>query len=110
MDAIVLAEREAALKTDAERVTAEHIAILADARELAEREMAKFLADSQASPASGSMRFGDLVKLVDLVVKLDRLMQNKPGEIAEERIDLSGLTVEELHDLQRLTDKAKGKP
>ena len=109
MDEILVAEREEALKTETKAITAGHMAILADARELAEKEMSKFLADSQASDRSG-LKFSDLVKLVDLVVKLDRLLQDKPGEITDDRsIDFSQFTTEELETLKRLGDKGRGK-
>lgn len=107
MDRLVIAEREAVLKQSAREVTADHLLLLRDLRELAENEVSKFLDVSRQGKGYPSVKPNEMIRLVDLVMRYDRLIRGQATSILEtsERLDLSKLTAEELETLEAIRAK-----
>lgn len=100
MDLVVVAEREALLRQGVQDITAQHMVILADARALAQREFAEFMGRSP-----GGWRPAELVKLLETVIKYDRLVRGEHTEMVAS-VDLSSFTDEELEVYNELNQKA----
>lgn len=106
MDQAAIEARKAKAAQAAETQDEDHRAILGDARALVRLEMEKRIKDCLANPDTPTMSIAEMHKLLDTVVKLERTQVGKPTEIT--RLDLSGLTDEELEEAERLARKAKG--
>jgi len=104
-DRLFLDERAARIKQTAAEVAEEHKEILQDARELAMRELEKYLEVSRANGGIGLIKVGDLTKLWETVIKFDRLVRGESTETVETKVDLSALTVEELRKMRDLQSK-----
>ena len=109
LDGIVRAEREAYLAQSAKEVAAHHMAILQGSRELLDRETAKLLQLSKDSEGFGVIKPAELIKLTELVVKMDRLVRGDTTENAGTTFDGSKLTLEEVLALEALAEKGGGK-
>lgn len=106
VDEVLLEEREALLRQSAQAITIEHMTALGDARELASRELSKYLEASRATDAFGLLKPRELTALLETVIKYDRLIREQSTERTETKFDLSGLDVSELRELEALTKKA----
>jgi hypothetical protein len=104
-DGVRLKEREALLAQDEREVVADHRRILADGREFIEREMSKLLTMSRGSDLPGTVKPGELVKLIDTVIKFDRLLRDQSTESVRHEVDLSALSPEDLKKLLDLRKK-----
>lgn len=99
-------EREALLKEDARDTTAQRLRILASAKSLAGRELAKLDRLSQESgEMPGPFTLAQITRLVDVSVKLDRLERGQSTEHIETDFDFSKLTPEERAHYQELLKK-----
>ena len=105
LDSIVQEERDELLRNDTREVTAQHRAILQDARRVAELEVSKLLAAANASPNAPGLRPTELIKMIDSVVKLDRLLRDQSTENTTVKPDLSGLPVDDLLKLAEIRKK-----
>ena len=108
LDGIRQAEFEEATRDDAKQVAAEHRLILKDARELVQLEIAKYLRTSQESEAHGLLKPGELTKLLEAMIKFDRLVRDQSTSKEETILDLKNLDVDELRQLADLESKARG--
>lgn len=102
---IRIAEREALLAQEGKALAAEHMLLLKDARELAQRELAKYLESSRENDMPGLIKPSDLIKLTEAVVKLDRLVRGEHTEKTEHEIDLSDMPIEELRQFAQTAAK-----
>lgn len=96
MDKAMMEEKEALWRQTARDVGAEHMALLGSARAIVMRE----LAEMRQRPA-GSYRPADLTKLLEVVVKYDRLVRGESTETIA-TVDLSGFTDEQLKEYDAL--------
>jgi len=108
-DAIRLEATESVLAQKGAEVAAEHLLLLKDTRELVARELKKLVEASRNSDMPGLLRTNDLIKMTDMVVKLDRLLRGESTENlgVTDELDYSGLTIEEIKQLKDLRAKAK---
>ena len=106
LDTVFLAGKEDALRIGAQTAAAEHLQILGSMREILGREMAKLNGASKEAWVI-MLKPGELQKYAETVVKLERLVLGQSTEVAEQRLDLSKLTTEELKTLLALTAKAE---
>lgn len=109
LDQIRQRELEGLQQQNAQEVSAEHKRILQNARELADREIEKYLAASKTSDMPGMIKASELIKLMEQVVKLDRLTRGDTTENHGVEVDLSNLTPEELRQFLDLSRKAGNK-
>jgi hypothetical protein len=108
LDAIVLEEREEALRLSARDVAEEHMAILASGREIVALEFARIATLTRDSRGVNSvLKTSELIKLTEQVIKLDRLVRDQTTEISGQVTDLSKLTDEELAIYETLLAKSK---
>jgi hypothetical protein len=95
------------LEQRTEEISAEHMEITALGRSVVRREMEKLLSDVEAG-AHSTLRPGDLIRLTEAIVKLDRLMRGESTEKVDTHIDLSGASSEELAAMEsRLLELSK---
>lgn len=105
LDQVMQAERVEFLKQDVQRRTAEHMSLLKDAREVLAIELRKLLHWAQESNV-GVMQPQQTSKMLDIVVKLERLVGGESTENTQTSFDLSGLSVEEIRALDVILSKA----
>ena len=99
-------ERAALLQEDERNTTAERLRILASAKSLAGRELAKLDRMSQESgEMPGPFTLTSVVRLLDVAVKLDRLERGKSTEHIEADLDFAKLTPEERAQYQEILKK-----
>lgn len=104
-DELKLAERDSVLAQTTREIAFEHMSMLQDARELASREVSKLLKASQESEMHGLLKPAEMIKMIDAVVKLDRLVRDQPTENTVIKEDLSGLDLDDLKKLRELRQK-----
>lgn len=97
-------EIEALVAHSAREIMAEHLAMLADAREVLGIELEKLLAQTKGSEYN-ALKPRDLTNLLDAVIKFDRLLKDQATEKVETTLDLSKLSLEEIRELERLQGK-----
>lgn len=107
LDSIRLKEQEEIVKQTAREITGEHMRLLKDLRAVAAIEAEKFAAQALAGELP-SVKVGELTKLAELVVKLDRLVRGESTDKVETAVDLSHLSTEELLDAEELLKKLGG--
>lgn len=109
MDALFQEEKEALLKQSARDMAAEHLAIVQDAAEIAQRGLEALVQAARENEAVGLLKPGELIKLMEAAIKLGRLVKGEATERGESKstLDFSGHTVQELRQLAALRDKAK---
>lgn len=106
LDTIVREERETLLAQQARDIAADHMALLADAKDFVAREVKKY-ADMSKETDMPTLPVNAVAKLLEATVKLDRLIRGESTEKVEESsIDLSKLSPEELEQLAALYAKA----
>ncbi len=109
LDEIRIRTREAALAQSSQEVAAEHMAILSRLRDVATQEAEKLLATVRESDGE-VLRTRDLIRLVEGVTKLDRLVRGESTERVDvEGPDLGGVSDEDLERAAALL-RGKGAP
>lgn len=84
-------------------------ALLSDMLNMVRLESAKWLEAAKQFKGPSILKPGELAKLADTVIKLDRLVKGESTvNIASEHHDLSELSLDELRTLQALTQKVEG--
>lgn len=110
LDGMFQREREETLKRGAREITAEHLAILATARQVIDLEFAKILQATQngGDKPGAVMRPGDVIKLTELVIKMERLSLGETTEnVGTNDLDLSSLSDAEFEAYQAIHEKMK---
>jgi hypothetical protein len=107
LDKARVEEREAIVRQTAKEIAAKHMLSLHTAQAVLDREMNKYLEQSKATDSPGLIKPGELIKLMDAVIKLDRLVRDQPTDITSNRLDLSKLSPKELLAFEALTLKAR---
>lgn len=105
LDLVLQKEREEFLKQDARKRAADHMMLLKDAREALACELRKLL-EWTSQTNVGVMQPQQVTKMLDIVVKLERLVGGESTENAQTSFDLSGLSVDELRVLDKILTKA----
>lgn len=106
MERIVLEEREKLLRQSAREISADHMAMIQSARAIAQAELDKLLASSNESDIP-LLRPIEVIRLSEMVVKLDRLIRGESTETVEHSVDLSRLSTDELRTMRELTRKVE---
>lgn len=109
IEAIRLHEVEEVARVDARDRAKEHLLLTNDLLQLALREARKWLRAAEESDMT-LIKPADLIKLTDLVVKLERLIKGQPTERVEHGRDLSHLTDDELEQVEALLSKGAADP
>jgi hypothetical protein len=104
-DALSVEERRRIYKRKAEELAIDHMIVLADMRDLATREFAKFNQVSRETEVE-TMKPRDVIRLAETVVKLDRLVRGETTENVGTSVDTSKLSLAEMETLADLLRKA----
>lgn len=106
-DQIRVEEREAMYRRKAQQIAIDHMVMLSEARELVQRELAKWNAASRDTNMHGLVKVNDLNRLFEIVVKMDRLVRGETTEnVGSKDLNYANLSPEELDTLNELLDKA----
>lgn len=107
-DKIRVEEREAIFRRKAREVAIDHMVMIADAKSIVTREFGKLWEASRDSEMHGLIKPNDLIKMAELVVKMDRLVRGQSTENVgtANEIDVSKLSLEECRQLEGLLTKA----
>lgn len=107
-DRMRLEEREKIFRRTARDMAIDHMVALSDMRDLFTREIGKLNEASRGSPdMHGLIKPGDLIKLAEVVVKLERLTRGQTTEnVGNTDLDMSELSLEEVRALHALMKKA----
>ncbi len=106
-DKMRVEEREQIYRRQAREIAIDHMIMLADTRELYTREFAKLLEASRQSEMHGLIRTADLIRMAEVMVKLDRLVRGETTEnVGTTEMDLGQLSVDEIRTLNELLEKA----
>lgn len=109
LDTVMREERETVLRQKTQEIAAEHMAVLANARQICDLEISRILETTRNCKGPNVvMKTGELIKLMELVIKMERLVRDQTTENLGTGIDLSKLTDEELEEYQRLLKKTDG--
>lgn len=102
LSAFAVQEYEDILAHGAKEAAVQHMGLLNDAKELAAIELRKWLVTARAAGdgSTSLLRMGDLTKLIEGAIKLDRLVRGEATEIVEQN-ELTNLTDDELRELER---------
>lgn len=95
-----------AIKVSVGEVEAAHIEIMRAARNVLHVEALKLIRESQNSPRS-ILRPGDLFRLLDYVVKNDRLIEGKATTIVESPIDYESMSDADFEGLESILERNK---
>jgi hypothetical protein len=95
MDSVFQEEREALARLGGRKLAAEQMALLQTGKDAVEIELEKLLALARDSEHA-ALKPGELVKLMETVLKYQRLVAGESTEVVEERSDLSDMSDEEL--------------
>ena len=95
-----------AIRGSVGEVEAAHLEIMRAARNVLHIEVLKLIRESQNSPRS-ILRSGDLFRLLDYVVKNDRLLAGKATTIVESPIDFESMSDEDFNRLEEITTRNK---
>lgn len=108
LDAIRREEREGLLAVSERDSCAAHMSMLADARELVSRELSYLVESARKTDMPGLLKPGDLNKMLDSVVRLERLLRGQATDRTENgpTLDYSKLSLDELRTLEALQRKA----
>ncbi len=109
MDEIRTAERAAVEKLTAHEVALAHMTTLHDFQSVVMLEVDKFLKACQGTDMP-VLKPGELVKMMDLVVKYQRLIQGQTTEKIDTSIDVSKVSVEDMLKMQEILAKAAQEP
>lgn len=100
--------KKAEIAKSSKVIAEEHMAILSDMRVFLQLEVGKLLESASALGGGAMVKPSELGKLLDITVKLDRLVRGESTEKVE-TVDLSHMTDEELETFNELSKKAGGK-
>lgn len=103
LDGLRQSEIEAVHAQSARDIAAEHMELAGSARAIAARELAK-LREASENSAYESLKPRDLIRLLDLVVKVDRLVRGESTESVDVR-DLSSLSDADLEEIERIANR-----
>lgn len=98
-------EAEETIKESVRAVTQHHMRILQGLREVLEREAGKWLEESRTASGQTLLKPREIMKLTDVVVKLDRLVREQSTENIDVPTDLSSLSLEDLRTMQDIQKK-----
>ncbi len=107
-DKIKQQEIEVWTRQRAKDVIAEHRAILQDARDLCAIEVNRMLERAKASTVDGNIKPAELLKLMEVVFKYDRLSHDQSTEnqgVVATEANLEHMTIDELREAQALAQK-----
>lgn len=108
LDSVHTDEIKAASLETARDLAARHKAMLQRGYELAVSQLDAFLRKMESSPdGEAIMKPSELNKLVEVVVKYERLVQGEATERTEEKTDLSKLSPDELRQYLALVKKTE---
>lgn len=96
-------ERE--VQETAKQVAKRHATTARKAVTLAGLELDKLLAAAQQGDMPGLLSPRDVIRFLALGVRTERLVLGEATDQVEARVDLSGLSVEELRELRKLQEK-----
>jgi hypothetical protein len=103
-------EREKIYRRSAREIAIDHMVLLASVRELTTKEFGKLVESSRNSEMPGLVKPNTLVRMAEVVVKLDRLVRGETTEnVGTTDMDLSQLSPEELRTMHELMTKAEKK-
>ncbi len=107
LDEIIRSEREAILRQCTRDVSAEQMSMLANARQICAIEFARILevTKNAGSGASAVLKPAEVIKLTDIVVKLERLVRDQSTENTTKTTNLGTLSAEEFEAYGRLLEK-----
>lgn len=103
MDSVAQEEAEAIVRHTSKERMAEHLGLCQDALELASAELAKYIQASREGSAQGLLKVGEIAKLMELGIKLGRLVKGESTESVEVKGDLVPPTAEEIAAWELLT-------
>ncbi len=104
LEKVYLAEREALLRESTAAITAKQMAMLNSAQHIAQSELDKHIKQLQENEAP-LLRFADVVRLVEMTIKYGRLIRGQSTESVDNKLDLSGLSPDELWQLKKIQEK-----
>jgi hypothetical protein len=100
-------ERARIYQRNAEVAAIDTMIMLGDAKDLVQRELAKYLEASRDNDMVGLMKPNEMTRLLETAVKLDRLVRGETTEnIGKTDLDTSKLSIDELEQLSNLLAKA----
>ncbi len=110
MDKVRLREVEYWVKQDAREVTAEHMAMLRDAREFVTIEMHRILERAKKSSIDGTLKATEVIRITEMVLKYDRLLRNQTTEnsgvqVAPTDVNYEELSIEDLREMRAMNEK-----
>jgi hypothetical protein len=105
MEEILITQREDFLRQKTVEITADWMCALKDAREIIAKELMRLRQTSEESDGPGLLKPNELVRLMDMVIKYDRLLRGESTEQIDTKVDLSQLSVEDLRELKRMHEK-----
>lgn len=106
LSGLAIAERESLVKQGAHEVYEQQLIILAELRQLVQREGLKWLDYSRSMQGPSILKAADFRNLVETTIKLDRLVRGESTENLASGGDMSKLTPDELWKLRELQKKA----
>ncbi len=107
MDKISVEERKKIYERSAREIAIDHMEILADLRDIAKTELALFADSMRQQSMPGSIKPRDLVRFVEVGIKMDRLVRGETTEnVGTTDLDVSKLSLQEVKDLEKLMRKA----
>jgi len=104
-DAVAMEEHEAVFRSEKRALAIEHMILLKDAQGVLELEIGKLLRATKESEFA-TLRPGELQKLLETVIKYQRLVSDQSTENVAEVVDVKGLSVDELREMAALHRKA----
>lgn len=108
LDKIRREERERIMAQSARDVAVEHMALLADARDVVSHELSLLANQAREQRVAGFIKPGDLIKLAEMTMKFDRLVRGETTEnVGTGELDLSKLSDDEFDRYQELVAKMR---
>lgn len=107
LEKLAQGERERLLKQTQQEIMAGHLAMLHTGKEIVQRELDKLRATVLEGDAS-ILKPEILIKMMDRIIILDRLVRGQSTENHEHTANLSTLSLEELQRLKEIRRKIDG--
>lgn len=105
MDQKAVEERRQIVGMKAKEIAEEHMIILTRARKIVSRELDKLLEASNSDDMAGTIKPSELTKLLEAVIKFDRLVRGESTEKTDTGVDLSKLSLDELREFEKMQRK-----
>jgi len=96
MDAVRIEEREAIVRETSREISIKPMALLKTAGEIAQKELLKTLRASELSGSSGVLKPNELVRLMEITIKYDRLVRGETTENIATDVSLDGLSEDQI--------------